>query len=94
MLAVQEGSKPAPPRGRLLLLERIGEVTAIASDAAALYGAPIEEFTRVWIQDGPHVLFVVDRVRANQPVTTVWNWLVNNRDGHFHFSQIESDAQP
>jgi heparinase II/III-like protein/alginate lyase len=73
-------SEPVAPRGRLLLLERAGNATAIASDAASLYGAPIEEFTRLWIQAGPHVLFVVDRIRATQPVRTVWNWLLNNRD--------------
>jgi len=73
------------PRGRLLLLKRIGEVTAVASDAGPLYQAPIEEFTRVWLQAGSHVLFVVDRIRAVQPVRTVWNWLLNNRDGASEF---------
>lgn len=72
---------PVSPRGRLLLLKRLGEVTAVASEAAELYGGPIEEFTRIWLQAGPHVLFVVDRIRAARPVTTVWNWLLNNRDG-------------
>ncbi|NQT13157.1 MAG: heparinase II/III family protein, partial [Planctomycetes bacterium] len=78
-------SEPVAPRGRLLLLERIGEVTALASEAASLYQAPIEEFTRVWLQAGSHVLFVVDRIRATQPVRTVWNWLLNNRDGASEF---------
>jgi hypothetical protein len=64
-------SEPVTPRGRLLLLERIGDVTSIASDAASLYGEPIKEFTRAWIQAGPHALFIVDRIRASQPVRTV-----------------------
>jgi hypothetical protein len=34
-------------------------------------------------------LFVVDRIGAAQPVRTVWNWLLNNRDGQ---SQIEVNA--
>ena len=74
-------SAPVPPRGRLLLAKRIDRVTVVASEAAALYGKPIEEFTRLWIQAGPHALFVIDRIRASQPVRTVWNWLLNNRDG-------------
>ena len=78
-------SEPVAPRGRLLLLERIGDVTAVASEAGSLYEAPVEEFTRVWFQAGPHVLFVVDRIRATQPVRTVWNWLLNNRDGASDF---------
>ncbi|MEN6559136.1 MAG: heparinase II/III family protein, partial [Thermoguttaceae bacterium] len=71
---------PAAQRGRRLLLERCEEVTAVASEAGALYGRPIEEFTRIWLQCGPHVLLVVDRVLASQPVTTMWNWLFNHRD--------------
>jgi len=54
-------SEPVAPRGRLLLEDRLDDVTAIASDAGALYGGLIEEFTRVWIQAGPHALFVIDR---------------------------------
>jgi hypothetical protein len=78
-------SDPVAARGRLLLLDRIDEVTVVASEAAALYGAPIEEFTRVWLQAGPHALFVIDRICASQPVRTVWNWLMNNRDGESEF---------
>jgi len=74
-------AQPAAPRGRRLLVERRGEVTAVGSEAARLYGEPIREFSRFWIQAGSHVLFVVDRIRASRPVRTVWNWLINNRDG-------------
>lgn len=73
-------TEPVAPRGRLLLLERLGEITAIASEAGSLYGPPIDEFTRIWIQAGPHALFVIDRIRASKPVRTIWNWLLNNRD--------------
>jgi hypothetical protein len=45
------------------------------------YGPPIRRFRRLWILAGSHALFVVDRIEADQPVRTVWNWLVNNRDG-------------
>lgn len=30
---------------------------------------------------GSHVVFVVNHIESERPVTTVWNWLVNNRDG-------------
>lgn len=76
---------PVAPRGRLLLLQRIDEATAIVSEAGALYGEPIEEFTRLWIQAGPNALFVVDRIRACRPVRTVWNWLLNNGGGASEF---------
>ena len=78
-------SEPVPPRGSLLLLQRHGDVTAVASEVGSLYGPRIEEFTRVWIQAGPHVLFVIDRIGATRPVRTVWNWLLNNRDGASDF---------
>jgi len=73
-------SEPVSRRGRRLLLERAGEVVAIGSEAGSLYGAPIDEFSRFWLLAGPHALFVVDRIRAARPVTTVWNWLLNHRD--------------
>jgi hypothetical protein len=82
-------SEPVPPRGRLLLLDRIDDVSIVASEAASLYGAPIEQFTRVWIQLGPHVLFVIDRICASQPVRAVWNWLLNNRGGESEFDVHE-----
>ncbi len=71
---------PVPPRGRRLLLGRIDEVTAAGSEAGDLYGEPLQEFSRFWLQAGPHVLFVVDRIVASRPVTTIWNWLFNHRD--------------
>jgi hypothetical protein len=85
-------SPPVSPRGRRLLLQRRGEVTAAASEAGGMYGQPIEEFTRLWLQCGSHVLFVVDRIRAAQPVTTMWNWLLNHRDGQSEIV-VESPTQ-
>ena len=60
---------------------RIEEVSVVGAEVAAAYGDPIREFSRFWVQAGPHVLFVVDRIRADRPVTTTSNWLLNNRDG-------------
>ncbi|MDZ7620418.1 MAG: hypothetical protein U1E05_25730, partial [Patescibacteria group bacterium] len=73
-------SAPVAPRGQRSLLDRRGEVTAVGSEAGTLYGPPIERFTRFWLLAGEHTLFVVDRIRAARPVTTVWNWLLNHRD--------------
>jgi hypothetical protein len=71
---------PVERGGRLPAAHRAGEVSLVASEAAAAYGQPIEEFTRLWLQCGPHVTFVLDRIHAAEPVSTVWNWLVNNQD--------------
>jgi len=64
-------------------------VSVVGAEAAAAYGGPIRVFRRFWLRAGSHVLFVVDQIEASRPVTTVWNWLVNNRDGR---AQTESKA--
>ncbi|GAB2558874.1 heparinase II/III domain-containing protein [Spirosoma areae] len=82
--------KPGEPvnRGnRRLIAQRDEPVSVVGADVGAAYGAPIQEFTRLWLLAGSHVLFVVDRIEATQSVTTIWNWLVNNRDGQ---AQVES----
>ncbi|MFA6962707.1 MAG: heparinase II/III family protein [Opitutaceae bacterium] len=82
---------PVPRGGKRLLLARDGDVTAIASEVAALYGAPLTEFTRFWFLCGPHVLFVVDRIVADRPVKTSWSWLLNNRDDQLDLKLIRPD---
>ncbi|MBC8154474.1 MAG: heparinase II/III family protein [Bacteroidetes bacterium] len=72
---------PVERGGRLLTVQRDGDVSLIVSEVGATYGPPIQEFTRCWIQVGEHVTLVLDRIRATQPVRTVWNWLLNNQDG-------------
>jgi hypothetical protein len=86
LIADAQVSDPLPPRGRRLLLSSCDGVACVVSEVASQYGSPIEEFTRVWLQADRHTLFVLDRIRAAKPVVTVWNWLLNNRDGA---SQIE-----
>lgn len=84
----------APPvhrGGQRLLVAREGEVTAIASEAAALYGAPITTFTRFWFLCGPHALFIIDRITADRPVKTTWSWLLNNRDDQLDLKLIRPD---
>ncbi|MEZ0607736.1 heparinase II/III family protein [Fibrella sp. WM1] len=81
---------PAVDRGnRRLLVERDDVVSVVGSEIGGACGAPIQRFSRFWLLAGSHVLFVVDRIEASQPVTTVWNWLINNRDG-----QATVDTQP
>ncbi|MBC7920062.1 MAG: heparinase II/III family protein [Ferruginibacter sp.] len=75
---------PGPPvnRGNRRLIADEGDgVRVVGAEVAAAYGEPIRQFTRLWLLAGAHVLFVVDRIEAARPVTTTWNWLVNNRDG-------------
>ncbi|MCC5844603.1 MAG: heparinase II/III family protein [Verrucomicrobia bacterium] len=83
---------PTCDRGaKLLLAQRAGHVTAIGSEASALYGAPLREFTRFWLMCGPHAVFVIDRVHADRPVKTSWSWLLNNRDGLLALKMVPPD---
>jgi hypothetical protein len=72
---------PVERGGRLLTAQREGNVSLLVSEVGMAYGQPIQEFTRCWIQVGEHVTLVIDRIRATEPVRTVWNWLLNNQDG-------------
>ena len=56
-------------------------ISVIGSEVGNAYGKPIQEFSRFWILAGSHVLFIVDQISADYPITTLWNWVVNNRDG-------------
>lgn len=86
---------PVVDRGsRRLLAQRddvagVPGVSVVGAEVGKTYGAPIQQFTRIWLMAGSNVLFVMDRIEASQPVTTVWNWLVNNRDGK---TQVETQA--
>ena len=64
-----------------LICQREDIVSVIGAEVGKAYGAPIEIFSRFWILAGSHVLFVVDHISADRPVATLWNWVVNNRDG-------------
>lgn len=83
---------PTQPRGgKMLFAGRCGNVTAFGNDAAEAYGAPITRFERFTILCGEHVLFVVDRIDSSEPVTAVWNWLLNNRDGELEWKLLPPD---
>lgn len=77
--------------GRHLLTVDAGALQVIGSDAAGLYGAPLETFRRFWLLCGGHVLFVVDHITASVPVRTTWNWLLNNRDGELDLKIVPPD---
>lgn len=78
--ATGKAHPPVDRGGRRLLVARVGDVSVIGSEAAALYGAPLERFERWWFLAGAHALFVVDRFAAARPVAPTWRWLLNNRD--------------
>ncbi|GAB3261561.1 hypothetical protein GCM10027347_26660 [Larkinella harenae] len=80
---------PVERGGRIQTVQRLNNVSLVVSEVAASYGLPIQEFTRCWIQVGAHVTFVFDRIRASEPVRTVWNWLLNHRDGQ---SIVQTDG--
>lgn len=86
--------EPGPPvkrGGRRLLADQDGPVTVIGSEAGAVYGSPMEEFSRFCFLLGSHVLFVVDRIRSADPVRTTWNWLLNNRDDGLALEILKPD---
>jgi hypothetical protein len=63
-----------------LIFERKNNVSVFGAEVSAAYGQPITEFSRLWIMAESNVVFIIDRIKAEQPVTTIWNWLVNNKD--------------
>ncbi|MBF0245613.1 MAG: heparinase II/III family protein [Planctomycetes bacterium] len=90
---LKDGVPGAPPeRGaQRLLAERSGSLSAIASEAGPLYPTPLKSFSRCWLQCGAEALFIVDRLRADEPVGTCWNWILNNRDGGLELKCLPPD---
>lgn len=66
---------------KLLICAKDDVISVIGSEVGKAYGNPIQNFSRFWILAGSHVLFIIDQISADYPVTTLWNWVVNNRDG-------------
>lgn len=73
--------EPVDRQNKRLIVYRDREVSIVGAECSGAYGNPIELFERIWILAGSHALFIVDRIRTSEPVSTVWNWVVNNRDG-------------
>lgn len=78
---------PVDRGGRRLLAGQWGELVACGSEVSALYGWPMEEFSRFWFLCGSHVLFVVDVIRSKVPVRAEWSWLLDHRDGKLEVSR-------
>ncbi|MDQ8206345.1 heparinase II/III family protein [Coraliomargarita sp. SDUM461003] len=86
--------EPGPPiqrGGQRLFDNHQGQVKAIASEVAALYGPPMTRFARFWFLCGSHALFVVDHIVSTLPVQTSWSWLLNNRDGELDLKLVQPD---
>ena len=67
---------------KLLICAKDDGISIIGSEVGRAYGKPIQAFSRFWILAGSNVLFIIDQISADYPVTTLWNWVVNNRDGN------------
>jgi hypothetical protein len=83
--------EPFDRGGQRLLAAQSGSVVAIGSDAARLYGSPIEQFARFWLLCGEHALFVIDHIISATPVRTTWHWLLNNRDERLDLKVFKPD---
>jgi hypothetical protein len=88
----RELGDPFDRGARCLLAERRGAVSAIGSEVAAMYGSPIERFSRFWFLCGTHVVFVVDHIVCTEPVLTSWHWLLNNRDSLLEYTCAHPDS--
>lgn len=88
---VDNGLTPPIIRGnKRLIVERDDVISVVGSEVSSAYGQPIQQFSRFWILVGSNILFIIDNIEASQPVTTIWNWLVNNRDGKTNVEQIDN----
>jgi len=84
-------TEPVERGGQHLLSVQEGSISVVGSEAAALYGAPIESFKRFFILCREHALFIIDHITSSQPVRTTWNWLLNNRDGGLNVKLFPPD---
>lgn len=67
---------------KLLICEKDDVISVIGSEVGKAYGQPIQDFSRFWILAGSNILFIIDQISADYPITTLWNWVVNNRGGN------------
>lgn len=76
-----DGGEKVERGDKRLICSKEDVISVIGSEVSKVYGEPLGNFSRFWILAGSHVVFIVDKIEANQPVTTLWNWVVNNHDG-------------
>jgi hypothetical protein len=67
--------------GKRHIATKVGSVSVIGADAAAMYGSPLKTFSRFFVMCGSYALFMIDVIEADQPIKTTWNFILNNRDG-------------
>lgn len=72
---------PIDRGNRRLMLYSDDHLSVVGAECGAAYGDPIQSFRRYWFLVHAQILVVFDEITASEPVTTVWNWVVNNRDG-------------
>lgn len=80
--------KDVPVLNKLKLLTQEGNITAIKSDAADVYGKPIQKAQRTWILSGANCIFLVDRIKSKQSVAVKASFLLNNREGKLRTQAI------
>ncbi|AEI40386.1 heparinase II/III domain-containing protein [Paenibacillus mucilaginosus] len=73
--------RPAPSKCDRLLVKQLDEVAVIRADAAKLYGDPIRRAERTWVTLLPHIVLIIDRIEAEQPIQVCTHFVMNNRDG-------------
>jgi hypothetical protein len=80
LIVNRKGGEKIDRGDNLLICAKDDVISVIGSEVGRAYGQPIQAFSRCWILAGSNVLFIVDKISAEYPVTTLWNWVVNNRD--------------
>ena len=61
-------------------IKKFDDISIICSDAAGVYGEPIQTAERTWICAFPNVMFIIDRIKASRPIKVRSHFILNNRD--------------
>lgn len=70
----------APIGNHRLYNQYIGDVLLVASDMADLYNDTIKKAARFWIMNLPHMMFIIDVVEADEPISLCSHFVANNRN--------------
>jgi hypothetical protein len=85
----KDGLSDTVKRGKTLGFFDDGFISHCANDAGELYDAPLDVFERHIILCGAQVIYIVDRIVADEPVTPLWTWVLNNRDGKLEVNPLK-----
>lgn len=80
-------------QGRLLACHRMNDISVIRAEAGEAYNSSIKLFYRTWLQIGSNITLVWDQILAENPVLTIWNWVLNMRDPRNHIVQMREEVQ-